>query len=506
MEQLKRIAAAKKFKKNLKLQAQRDDSDSDASLTSDDEEEVSKNIVGKFFNNRYYCLKYLGRGTFSRVWLVYDLQECEYRAMKANFSEFYEDAIHEIKVMKKINNIGNPDSKIVKMYDYFVDGKSMCIIYELMGKCLLDIFRKYEDKTIPLDFVKKVIRDILKGLSEAHQKNIIHTDLKPENIMLNQYSPKIQNIMNWFTGLEPYQDYSIMANEFLPENYEELPGPKKKTYRKKAKNKARSKFMIKYKDLLIKYNQENPDSNFESDSDSNTNISEPDLIEINTDSINPVKTNTDFDDLELLENQELQELQELQEVNIEDTNKIIEKRDNNQNSDNIDFDLSNLTVKLVDFGNGEFGENLIQEEIGLRSYRCPENIMNEHYDTKSDIWVVGCIAYELITGEYLFDIEKLTKSIDRDRQHLHQMYEVLGKMPKDLALCCDYTEDLFDNKGRILKNKEFDTVCIEDILVTEFNYSDEYAEKTSDFLLKMLEYDPKKRYSAQQCLSLKWLN
>ena len=128
--------------------------------------------------------------------------------------------------------------------------------------------------------------------------------------------------MNWFTGLEPYQDYSIMANEFLPENYEELPGPKKKTHRKKAKNKARSKFMIKYKDLLIKYNQENPDSNFESDSDSNsnTNISEPDLIEINTDSINPVKTNTDFDNLELLENQELQELQE---VNIEDTNTII---------------------------------------------------------------------------------------------------------------------------------------------------------------------------------------
>ena len=177
MEQLKRIAAAKKFKKNLKLHAQRDDSDSDASLTSDDEEEVSKNIVGRFFNNRYYCLKYLGRGTFSRVWLVYDLQECKFRAMKVNFPEYYEDASHEIKVMKKINNTGNPDSKIVKMYDYFVDGKSMCIIYELMGRCLLDIFRKYEDKTIPLDFVKKVIRDILKGLSEAHQKNIIHTFL-----------------------------------------------------------------------------------------------------------------------------------------------------------------------------------------------------------------------------------------------------------------------------------------------------------------------------------------
>ena len=65
--------------------------------------------------------------------------------------------------------------------------------------------------------------------------------------------------------------------------------------------------------------------------------------------------------------------------------------------------------------------------------------------------------------------------------------------------------ELFDNKGRILKNKQFEFVPIEDILVTEFNYSDDYAEKTANFLLKMLEYDTKKRYTAEQCLEMEWL-
>ena len=46
--------------------------------SSDDEEEVSENVVYKWYNNRYLCLKYLGRGTFCRVWLVYDIENNEF--------------------------------------------------------------------------------------------------------------------------------------------------------------------------------------------------------------------------------------------------------------------------------------------------------------------------------------------------------------------------------------------------------------------------------------------
>ena len=68
------------------------------------------------------------------------------------------------------------------------------------------------------------------------------------------------------------------------------------------------------------------------------------------------------------------------------------------------------------------------------------------------------MCYELITGEYLFDILRKKKSIDRNREHLRQMYEVLGKMPRYLTENCDFVEDYFDQKGRILKNKDYDHV------------------------------------------------
>ena len=39
-------------------------------LTSDDEEEVSVGYVNEIYNDKYVCIKYLGRGTFSRVWCI----------------------------------------------------------------------------------------------------------------------------------------------------------------------------------------------------------------------------------------------------------------------------------------------------------------------------------------------------------------------------------------------------------------------------------------------------
>ena len=103
-----------------------------------------------------------------------------------------------------------------------------------------------------------------------------------------------------------------------------------------------------------------------------------------------------------------------------------------------DFDIENLDLKIIDFGNAEHIDKRTQDEIMIRNYR-PKNIMNEYYDEKADVWSVGCIIYELFTGDYLSDINKNQKTIEKDREHLHQMFEILGKIPKNLALDCDFT-------------------------------------------------------------------
>ena len=55
--------------------------------------------------------------------------------------------------------------------------------FEVLGKNLLNLIRKYGGRGIPLPLVREVTKQILMGLDYMHRIcKLIHTDLKPENI------------------------------------------------------------------------------------------------------------------------------------------------------------------------------------------------------------------------------------------------------------------------------------------------------------------------------------
>lgn len=62
-------------------------------------------------------------------------------------------------------------------------------------------------------------------------------------------------------------------------------------------------------------------------------------------------------------------------------------------------------VKLADFGisTAVQGSNFkLFDAIGSLTYMSPELIKGEPYDTKADVWGLGCILYEMITKKPLF--------------------------------------------------------------------------------------------------------
>ena len=94
--------------------------------------------------------------------------------------------------------------------------------------------------------------------------------------------------------------------------------------------------------------------------------------------------------------------------------------------DNIIID--NKKVKIIDFSNiifinksfiqniCEFINNTIftkkKLDIQARVYKAPEIILNYEYINKIDIWSIGCILYELFTGNYLFNVNNDIAHID----------------------------------------------------------------------------------------------
>ena len=454
MKQALLKALAKKKQYYAKKQEEYSDDDSDASLTSDDEDEVSQNVVYQYYDNRYLCLKYLGRGTFCRVWLVYDIEDNDFYAMKVQFPKYYEDSQDELKINKIINN-SQRDSRLIKLMNSFVftnkEGKHTCFIYELMGGTLLDIFKAYEDEEhIPMPICKKIIKELFLSLAELHSLNIIHTDLKPENIMIKKKNKNIDEIVELLQPLNLKNIYEKIVEEDLPSDFGEYNKTKKKKIKKRIKDRSLKKLAVFVEEQINVYNQKN------------------EIIDI---------TNQDIDELQF-----------------GNTSKFT------------DFDIDNLNLKIIDFGNAERLDKKIQDEIMIRNYRPPENIMNDYYDEKADVWSVGCIIYEIFTGDYLFEVDKNQKTIEKDREHLHQMFEILGKIPRNMALDCDFTEDLFDNKGRILKHKNCEYTSLAEILRKDFDYNEEDSVNIQNYLKKVLAYNLKDRYSALEAANDTWLN
>lgn len=58
-------------------------------------------------------------------------------------------------------------------------------------------------------------------------------------------------------------------------------------------------------------------------------------------------------------------------------------------------------VKLSDFG---LASNMVSDrtECYIERYRAPEVLRGKEYDSRVDIWALGCIIYEMITGNALF--------------------------------------------------------------------------------------------------------
>lgn len=59
-------------------------------------------------------------------------------------------------------------------------------------------------------------------------------------------------------------------------------------------------------------------------------------------------------------------------------------------------------IRLIDFGGATFDNDRHARIINTRQYRGPEVLLGLGWSYPSDIWGVGCILGELLSGELLF--------------------------------------------------------------------------------------------------------
>lgn len=590
--------------------------------------------IGDLFHGRYHVIRKLGWGHFSTVWLAWDIQEKRFVAMKVvkSAEHYTETALDEIKLLKSVRNTDPSDpsrEKVVQLLDDFkisgMNGTHVCMVFEVLGYHLLKWIIKSNYQGLPLPCVKSIIKQVLQGLDYLHTKcKIIHTDIKPENILLTVNEPYIKKMAaeatQWQkTGAAPPSGSAVST----------APAPKPMAKMSKNKKKKMKKKQRKQAEMLEKRIQEMEggatEGGEEEDDEETTTETTTETTEDTTSAtismsatLQDIANHTITDSTPDKQPQQIPEINERgenaaeeengMEVNcnghasrpgsetsaeVQGTKQLTEEQEDQQNANQPESStetqdtLSNkeehqtcngspgdpdadpqqlpaslspdcvtvelkdgdeeeekkgeemdtqgetkrgdeeddsqdggsgnmlvnpleplnadkLQVKIADLGNACWVNKHFTDDIQTRQYRSLEVLTGAGYSTPADIWSTACMAFELATGDYLFEPHS-GEDYSRDEDHIALIIELLGKVPRKLILAGKYSKEFFTKKGDLRHITKLKPWGLLDVLVEKYEWSKDEAHTFSTFLLPMLDLVTERRATAAQCLSHPWL-
>ncbi|KAG9509089.1 SRSF protein kinase 3 [Fragariocoptes setiger] len=473
--------------------------------------------LSAIFNSRYYVIRKLGWGHFSTVWLCWDIRARRFVALKVLKSapQYTETAYDEIRLLKCVrqSNPGHPYAlKIVQLLDNFEisgpNGTHVCMVFEVLGCNLLKLIIKSNYYGIPLRNVKRIIKQVLQGLHYLHTEcDIIHTDIKPENILVAIDEDSIKKLAYEATVCQksgkplPVSLVSNTPNQTQGLTGSKMSRNKKKKLKRKAK-KNREKLEAEVGSFLS--------VNSHDDSTQSGSSRAGDSV------VDEAEKLADVTEKALSMNTTTKTTATKQTSNTGDNNRTSTdterkvrsatsmKPSANHTETDPAKDVMDVEVKIADLGNGCYTWHHYTEDIQTRQYRCLEVILGAEFDTASDIWSTACMAFELATGEYLFE-PRGGHGYSRDEDHIAHIIELLGDIPKHIAMSGEYSKVFFNRKGELRNIGSLTPWDLNSVLREKYQWKYKDAKEFTDFLLPMLAYDPRKRATALQCLEHPWL-
>jgi serine/threonine-protein kinase SRPK3 len=185
-------------------------------------------------------------------------------------------------------------------------------------------------------------------------------------------------------------------------------------------------------------------------------------------------------------------------------------------------------VKLVDLGSAFFVDKQVANDIQTREYRCPEAILGVWpFTPAADVWSIGCLVFELLTGELLFDPPSplpeeagdddhvydqsalRARSGSKDISHVAQIVELLGPLPDRVVRAGRRSDQLLTPSGGPRmpggptdgQHSLLERVLLENFVLP----SGADPAGACALMRRLLALDPSERISAADALDDPWL-
>lgn len=147
---------------------------------------MNKLLIGKRISDRYKIIELIGGGGMANVYLARDIILERYVAMKILRLDFAndEDFIRRFhREAQSATSLVHPN--IVNIYDVGEEGDIYYIVMEYVeGETLKQYIQNHQP--LAVEKVIDIMKQLASAIRHAHQNNIIHRDIKPQNILIDK--------------------------------------------------------------------------------------------------------------------------------------------------------------------------------------------------------------------------------------------------------------------------------------------------------------------------------
>jgi len=166
------------------------------------------NLIGSKLANRYRVDSFIGRGSMAEVYKLWDQQRAVFLAAKVLHDELSKNQAFMKRFKREAQTLAQLEHpSIVRFYGMEQDGRLIFILLDYISGKTLKYRISREGGPLIMDEIRSIMRPICGALQFAHSKGLVHCDVKPNNILIDE---RARPLVTDF-GIARMADTSIMA-------------------------------------------------------------------------------------------------------------------------------------------------------------------------------------------------------------------------------------------------------------------------------------------------------